>query len=401
MKPSRIVIHDYSGHSFLRQFSTELARRGHEVLHVFSTSLPSTPQGTLHRLPTDPPTLHLAGVDLGYKIQKQSFAKVFFHDEPRHAEKAIQLIREFRPDYVAGANTPPKILTALQRYCWESAIPFVFWSQDLYGEAARRILPEKLGFAGKLAGDYLHRLEHTLFRRSGAIIVISDDFRPYLPKCNVPVTTIENWAPLEELPPQPRQNPWSDRHGLSDTLNLIYSGTLGLKHNPELLVKVAQAQAGRREVRVVVISQGAGMDYLTTRKEELGLDNLVLLPFQPFPELPQVLASADVLCAILEPDAGVFSVPSKVLSYLCAGRALLLGVPPENLASRIVAGQKAGEVVNPTDEAAFVAAADRLLSDHEGRVAMGQAARSYAERTFDVQAICARFEEVLVGAQRR
>lgn len=401
MKPSRIVIHDYAGHSFLRQFSAALASRGHEVLHVFSTSLPSTPQGILHRLPTDPPTLHLAGIDLGRKSNRQNFAKVFFVDDPEHGRRARDVIAEFRPDFIAAANTPPPVLKALQRQCWETAIPFVFWSQDLFGEAARRILPEKLGFAGKLAGDYLHRLEHKLFRQSGAIIVISDDFRPFLPKCNVPVTTIENWAPLEELPPQSRQNPWSDRHGLSDTLNLIYSGTLGLKHNPELLVKVAQSQSGRPEVRVVVISQGAGMDYLTKRKAELSLDNLVLLPFQPFPELPQVLASADVLCAILEPDAGVFSVPSKVLSYLCAGRALLLGVPPENLASRIVAGQNAGAVVNPTDEAAFVAAADRLLSDHEGRVAMGQSARAYAERTFDVQAICARFEKVLAGAQRR
>ena len=55
--------------------------------------------------------------------------------------------------------------------------------------------------------------------------------------------------------------------------------------------------------------------------------SLRCLGFQPFEVLPDVLGSADVLVAILEPDAGVFSVPSKVLSYFCAGRPVLLAVP--------------------------------------------------------------------------
>ena len=40
-----------------------------------------------------------------------------------------------------------------------------------------------------------------------------------------------------------------------------------------------------------------------------------------------MLASADVLVALLETDAGAFSVPSKVLTSLSAGRPILAAIP--------------------------------------------------------------------------
>ena len=171
-----------------------------------------------------------------------------------------------------------------------------------------------------------------------------------------------------------------------------------MKHNPELLVQIAAHYRGTPDVRVVVISAGKGMDYLHSRKQELQLDGLVLLPFQPFEALPDVLATADVLVAVLEPEAGVFSVPSKVLSYLCSGRAIMLGVPPENLAARIVLENHAGRVVAPQLESEFVAAAAALMDDRDACAAMGVHARAYAESTFDIQRIAERFETVFQKA---
>ncbi|MEZ5162168.1 MAG: hypothetical protein R2688_00140 [Fimbriimonadaceae bacterium] len=97
-------------------------------------------------------------------------------------------------------------------------------------------------------------------------------------------------------------------------------------------------------MRTIVISRDKGQDYLKKKKkEELGLENLLSRAVSAV-RLPDVLASADALMAILEPDAGVFSVPSKVLSYLCA-TSILMAVPPENLASKIVDREEAGIVV--------------------------------------------------------
>ncbi len=388
----RIVVHDYAGHPFQVQLSRYLAGLGHDVLHLYSASVSGTPQGALSRTSDDPAGFNAAGIDLGYTIDKTKFFQVYFQDDVRHAAQAIELVEWFKPDVILSANTPLRINAALQEYCWRENARFVFWVQDLFGEAAKRILAGKWGGIGNLAGAYMQAFEHKLLRKSDAIVVIADAFKEHIPAVKCPVEVIENWAPLEEMPKRDRVNDWGRLHGLDSTRNFIYSGTLGMKHNPDLLVGVADAFKSEPDVRVVVISQGKGMDYLKAAQAEKGLDNLVLLPFQDFAVLPDVMGTADVLVAILEPDAGVFSVPSKVLSYLCAGRGILLAVPPENLAARIVADNGAGRVVPPTDVAAFVEAAQSMLKEGVGD--MGSNAREYAERTFDVEAIGGRFLDV-------
>ena len=58
--------------------------------------------------------------------------------------------------------------------------------------------------------------------------------------------------------------------------------------------------------------QRTGSDSFDGECQRLRLENLVLLDYQPYESLPDILASADVLVAVLEPDAGRFFVPSKV-----------------------------------------------------------------------------------------
>lgn len=205
---------------------------------------------------------------------------------------------------------------------------------------------------------------------------------------------IHNWAPIESVPMLPQDNPWSQDMGLSGKTCFLYSGTLGMKHNPNLLLQLALRYQDREDVRVVVVSEGPGPEWLRKHAQQAGLNNVLILPWQPMEVLPQVLASAAILVAVLEPDAGVFSVPSKVLTYLCAGRPLLLAVPRENLAARIVERNEAGEVVGPEEKTAFLEAADRLLSDAARRHHLAQNARRYAEQHFDINAITDRFEAI-------
>jgi glycosyltransferase involved in cell wall biosynthesis len=172
---------------------------------------------------------------------------------------------------------------------------------------------------------------------------------------------------------------------------LLYSGTLGLKHDAGLLLELAD---GLPEAEVVVASEGLGADWLAERPRE----NLQLLGFQPYDELPDMLGAGDVLLVILERAAGTFAVPSKVLSYLCAGRPLLASLPADNLAARVVESSGGGLLVEPDDAGGLVEGARRLLADDELRARLGAAGRAYAERTFDIGAIADRFEKVLESA---
>jgi colanic acid biosynthesis glycosyl transferase WcaI len=93
-------------------------------------------------------------------------------------------------------------------------------------------------------------------------------------------------------------------------------------------------------------------------------------------------------------------VPSKVLSYLCAGRALLAAVPTDNLAAEVVRKSGGGVLVEPGDEAELVAGATRLLADEGLRVEAGSRARRYAEEHFDIATIADRFEAILVPGEQ-
>ncbi len=124
-----------------------------------------------------------------------------------------------------------------------------------------------------------------------------------------------------------------------------------------------------------------------------------LLPYQPFEQLPNVLASADVLIVVLEDLAGPFSVPSKTLSYLCAGRAILGSMPVDNTAARIIDERAdAGIVVGPSDIHGFCEAARALAADPAKRAAFGNAARRYAEANFGEEIVLAKFRRELGAA---
>src|SRR5207248_4934081 len=112
-----------------------------------------------------------------------------------------------------------------------------------------------------------------------------------------------------------------------------------------------------------------GADWLAEHgRDEPGLR---LLAYQPYDRLPEMLASADALVAVLEPEAGAFSVPSKILTYLCAARPLLVSVPSENLAARVVVRSGGGGVVEPGDDPSFLDAAQRMLDDPAVRAEVG------------------------------
>lgn len=388
----KVLIHDYPGHAFPVQLARALGGRGHQVVHVWSSGFQS-PKGPLAPRRDDPPGLRLMPFGPG-AVNKYSFVKRALA-ERRYGRDLAQLIRRERPQIVL-ANGPLDVLASVQAGCRASSIRFVHWLQDFYGIAIDQVVRRKIPVAGGAIGWWYRALERRILRRSDAVITITEDFRPMLERMGVErarTTIIENWAVREDLGKPARDNPWAREHRLDGTRTLIYSGTLGLKHNPGLLLALARHAERRGDARVVVVSEGLGADWL--RAHGGGCAALTIVPFAPHERFAEVLASGDVLLAVLEPDAGVFSVPSKILAYLASGRPILAALPLDNLAARIIERADAGLAVRPGDEAAICAAADRLLDDADLRARMGRNALDYADRTFDIAVIARRFEEAL------
>jgi colanic acid biosynthesis glycosyl transferase WcaI len=389
----RIVVHDYGGHHFPGELAQSLAKRGHEVLHLYFIQCqnPSAVRD-LEAIPG----YTTRGLSIAGAFQKFSWLKRR-SQEIEYGRVAAKAIADFAPDVVISSTTPTDAQAVLQKTCNHMEIPFVFWLQDIISVAMGKILPKKLPVAGNAIAAFYRWQEARLLRRS-QVVSISPHFLPVCAEMGVSASrcvVIENWAPLDEIVPLPRPTDWAREHGLHDKRVILYSGTLGLKHNPAIFVELCRQFADQPDVRVVVVSEGIGAQWLGERKAAERLDNLVLLPFQPYPRLSEVLASGDILMAILERDAGIFSVPSKILSYLCAGRAILVSVPLDNLAADTVRRAQAGRALAPDDVPGLIAAAKEILADEVMRDAYGSSGRRYAEATFDIDHITDKFEKVL------
>lgn len=391
----RVLVHDYAGHPFQVQLSRELARRGYDVLHLHCGSV-KTGKGAVEIKNDDERLFRVDAVRLPGEFERYSPWRRLRH-ERAYGSKIVERLRNFRADIVLSANTPLIAQRMLLAESRRLGSKFIFWQQDILGVGIGRVLGRRYHVLGRLIGGRFVALERALLLRSDAIVVISADFLPVLGALRIPehkAHVIENWAPIEELPVRPRENDWAKAHGLDDKRVLLYSGSLGLKHDPELILRLAAHFRDQPDIEIVIVSEGIGADWLSRRRTEHRLENVRMLPYQPYESLPDVFASADILLAILEADAGVFSVPSKVLSYLCAGRPLLAAIPAENLAARLIRRTGAGLVVDPMDTEGFLAGARRLLVDDSLRAESADRARRYAEATFDIHRITDRFEAV-------
>jgi glycosyltransferase involved in cell wall biosynthesis len=361
-----------------------------------------TPRGNLNRQPGDPRSFDVVGVGISGVFHKHSYFKRQLQ-EIKYGRALARVAATFEPDIVIASNTPLFPLNSLRKLARRRSAAFVFWMMDVYGLAVRDGLARNLPILGDSIGRFYIAFEKYLVRRSDHVVVISEGFRDLLYKWGARperVDTLPLWAPLEEMPLREKDNPWSQKHGLASTINIIYSGTLGLKHNPQHLVTLAQRLAPRGDTRVLVISEGIGADFLRKQKELLKLANLEIMHYQPFSDLPDILGGADVLLALLEPEAGVFSVPGKVLSHLCAGRPQVGLIPRENRATRVINESRGGIAIDARHAADFVDAVVRLVESPEECAVLGRNARAYAEREFDIVRIGEIFERMVTKPLR-
>ncbi len=395
----RILLSDYSGHPFQAQLSRELARRGHEVLHLHFAGF-QTPKGNLIRSDNDPENFNIAPVNIKAAFRKGTFAKRRAQEiEVGHAMAAE--LRRFAPDVVISSNAPLDTQRIFQQAARQAGAVFLYWLQDIYSEAISRVVPRKLPVVGHAVAAFYRWMEFHMLRNSDGVVAITGDFVPILAARGVTankISVVENWAPLNELPLSPRDNEWAAQNMIGQGVRFVYSGTLGYKHDPSLLLSLAQRLP---QAHVHVFSEGKAATALASDAVNKRVLNLSVHTWVPFADLPKMLSGADVFVAMIEAEAGAYSVPSKILTYLTVGRPVLASVPHENLSSRLLLENEAGLVASPSDRAAFLRQAVKLAGDAELRQRMGENGRAYASRTFDINSIADRFEEILAPFSRK
>lgn len=396
-----VFIHDFGGYAFIVQLGRWLARQGIAVTHAFAAGLTGPNQGLGPR-PDDPPLFRPAPIGRPDRPFERYGLMRRIGQETVYGRDLGRLIRETRPDVVLSANTPPLIQAAALMQARRAGAGYINWVQDIFAVAATRLGPGG-GRTRRILGGAVGAVEFATMRRADALILIAPAFREVLAAHGVHharTAVIGNWAPIDTIRPLPRRNAWSAAQGLDDRFVFLCAGTMGLKHDPGLILDMARAFADDPAVAIVVVSQGPGRDFLEHAKQSGDYPGLRLLDYQPADRVPEMLATADVAVALLRAEAGGMSVPSKVASYLAAGRPILAGLPLDNAAAALITGTGAGLCADSGDPAGFVAAARALRGDEERRRRHAAAAAA-AARSFDIDRIGPVFLDLLRQAALR
>ena len=393
-----LVVHDFAGHPFQVQLSRDLARRGHRVHHVYGDE-PDSPSGDMVARPNDHRGFELVPLPVMPGRTRSPVARV--RADLDYRRRVREALGDLRADAVISANTPLLSQEAVQRSCEASGARSLYWYQDSYAVGLASMASGRLGRLGPLVSSPVHRLEAHLLRRADAVVAIAPAFVDLAVRAGAAperVVMIRNWSPLAaESCSSPA---WKLARGLGNKRVVLYSGTLGLKHNPKMILALADGLAGRDDVVVVVVSQGSGRRWLEDEQARRPRPNLELFDFEPAHAVPEMLAAADLAVLLLEEAAGSFSVPSKLLSYLAAGRPVVASVPEQNDAAAVLTAAEAGMSVSPGDETGLVAMARELVDDPDRLARLGANASRYALEHFDIEHIGERFESLLLGGAR-
>lgn len=244
--------------------------------------------------------------------------------------------------------------------------------------------------------------EKMIYNGHDRIVVISNGFRRNLQAKGVAdekISIIPNWVDTEFLRPLPKDNPLSRRFGLHDKFTVMYSGTISIS-SFETLVRILEAArllANDPVIRVVIVGDGLKLADLRARAEALSPGNVVFLPFQPYADLPHLLASADGLLVPLDKDKSHLSVPSKLYNFLAAGRPILGLATESSEVYQIIRDADCGLGVPPDDPVRIAAAFRELKNDPNRRARMAENGRRLAEERYSRSSVVAAFEKLIAG----
>ncbi len=356
-----------------------LADRGHKVLVI--TGFPNYPLGRLY------PGTHLRfwrqdtldGIRILrvplYPDQSRSpLRRVFNYGSFAASAALLGSILGGPADVMLAEHPPLTIGLAAWVLGRVRRVPFLYKVNDLWPESVEATGMVRNPSLLKLMG----RLERFVYRRAGAIAVISPGFKKNLVgKGVVPdkVHVIPHWAEESLYRPVPPDDELARDFGMTGRFNVVFAGQLGLAQGLDVVLDTAEKLSDLADVQFVLIGDGTDADRLRRRAEEKGLGNVRFFGRQPAERMAYFFALADILLVHLKRDPLFeITIPGKTIAYLACGRPILCAVAGD--AAEVVRDSGAGLVCRPEDPVALAQAVrDLYMMPGEQRETMGQAGR--------------------------
>ena len=390
LKNLKIIIHDYAGHPFQLELSKQLSKKF--IVYHFYYQNDYGPKADFKDHLND--KLKIKGIGKNISYDKNNFITRFFKDL-EYGKEVSKQISEIKPDIVISGNCPTLAQELIIKSCHKNNSKFVIWVQDFYSHAVKLLLKKKISFFSYPISFLFEYLEKKQLNQADKLIIISNNWVKKLSSWNVEnkkIHYIPNWGDIKNIKYlEKKPTSFLDKNSFEiNKFKIIYTGTLALKHNPKIITNIA---INNKDIDILVIGAGSGFQKLKNMKN-IPL-NIKMLPLQPYKKMSDILNSADVLLGILSKDASKFSVPSKILNYLCAGKPIILSAPKDNLAATIISESKSGKTFEPQDLNGINNFLKILMTDSTIRQKYSLNARDYDENNFKIEKISLKFENII------
>jgi colanic acid biosynthesis glycosyl transferase WcaI len=300
-----------------------------------------------------------------------------------------------RPDLIVCVTPPLELaLSAFLLKLWWR-VPFVLWIKDIVPDVAIQLGMVKSPLVIALA----RRLEHFAYTHATKLLVLCQSFKENICHKGISarkVEVISDWVNTELIRPDIPALGFRPRHSIASNVFLVlHAGNIGGKQRLEFLVRSAKLLQERKEIQFVIVGDGARKGFVVAEAEQIGANNVRFLPLELEEHFPEMLAAADIL--ILHQDASVTDsvIPSKLLKYMAAGRAIIATAASGSATGRAVARSECGLAVEPENPRALAAAILELVGNRDLREKCGNSARAFVCANFSRLVVLSRLESLL------
>ena len=278
--------------------------------------------------------------------------------------------------------------------------PFVMKVTDLASDAAL-----STGIMKNKAGIRLARaFESFTYGKSLAVVCLCQGFIHRLRERGVPAEKLQlipDWGDTQEIRPQARDASFRQAHDISSSAFLVlHTGNMGKKQDLANVVHAAQLSQSDPGLVWLLVGQGEERAVLEREIRQHHLTNIRLLPLQPVDTLSRMYAAADALLVNQRKAVEDAVIPSKLLTYMAAGRAVLAAVSECSETARQVSRANCGVVLPAEDPRALVDAACALRFAPAFSQRLGKNGRAYAEANFTKSSVLQRYDEFLAPFAR-
>jgi colanic acid biosynthesis glycosyl transferase WcaI len=314
---------------------------------------------------------------------------------------AAALLRGPRPD-VVFLNTWPVFATAFAAFVARlRRVPYVLSVQDVYPESL--LVQERM--AARLLAPLLRWIDGSVARKAAALIVLSEAFASiYRNDRRVDpsrIHVIPNWLDDLRQPAADEAAAFRRRWGVGeDEFLVLYGGNIGVAAEVERLIGAFRHV---HSANVHLLIAGGGARLQSCRDLAAGVAPGRIHFHTPWPpeETAVTLAAANLLALPTSGDQSHFSVPSKLISYLFAGRPILAAAHHDSELARIMRESDAGWVVPPGDEESLARAIVEAAATPEERLrVMSVQGREYARERFSRDRCVSRVLDILRSSAR-